>query len=150
MADIAKSVVFEDDQNSTPKKRGGKPPHVPTEDSRDLVLRMLQDGKPQTEIADWLEIDKITLRKHYYDELASADDELTAQVKASLFQNATVHNNVSAQIFWMKARAGWSEKNRVELSGNLGVAPDLTKLTDDQLSQLRAIVVSSTGEPGND
>ena len=32
----------------------------------------------------------------------------------SLFRGATEGNNVAAAIFWMKARAGWSEKQRVE------------------------------------
>ena len=34
-----------------------------------------------------------------------------------LFNMATSGNNVAAAIFWMKARAGWREKNQVELTG---------------------------------
>ena len=57
---------------------------------------------------------------------------------------ATEGNNVAAAIFWMKARAGWSEKQRVEH----GLAPNYTvisgvpraadDLTDEELMRIAA------------
>ena len=37
--------------------------------------------------------------------------EANLKVAQSLFQMATNGKNVAAAIFWMKARAGWREKN---------------------------------------
>jgi phage terminase small subunit len=42
-------------------------------------------------------------------------------------------------MFWLKTQAGWRETNRMEHSGTLGTY-DLTKLSDDQLRQLAAIL----------
>lgn len=124
----------------------GRKPHDATPERRELVAAMARDGRTQFEIAEWLEIDRLTLRRYYYEELCEADEEMTAKVKDSLFKNATEHNNVTAQIFWMKVRAGWSEKIKLEHSGEIATGSiDLTKLTDEQLAQLRTIAVSAIG-----
>jgi hypothetical protein len=74
-------------------------------------------GVPQPDIAVHLGVDPKTLRKHFREELDRGSIEATTKVAQSLFNMATQGNNVAAAIFWMKARAGWREKNQIELTG---------------------------------
>lgn len=126
------------------------PMHEPTEELRAKVRALSSFGIKQDDIATYIGVAPKTLRLHYREELDCGTVEANAKVAECLFKNATEHNNVTAQIFWQKTRAGWSEKMMIEHSGAIGSGPDITKLTDEQLEQLRAIVVSSTGEPGSD
>lgn len=63
----------------------------------------------QAEIARFLEIDAKTLRKFYRDQLDLGTMKANAAVARSLHKMAT-EGNVAAAIFWLKARAGWSER----------------------------------------
>jgi len=89
----------------------------PTDEQRRLVRAMSGFGIPQPDIATHLGIDPKTLRKHLREELDRGSIEATAKVAQSLFNMATQGNNVAAAIFWMKARAGWREKQEVHHSG---------------------------------
>lgn len=89
----------------------------PTEDQRRTVRALSGYGVPQDGIAIHIGIDAKTLRKHFRDELDRGSVEATAKVAQTLFHLATVEKNVPAVIFWMKARAGWREKNQIELTG---------------------------------
>lgn len=81
----------------------------PNDKDRAVVRAMAGYGVPQHDIAKVLHIHDDTLRKYYHQELATAETETSAQVAHSLFLNATQHNNVAAQIFWLKTRARWKE-----------------------------------------
>src|SRR4051794_29743072 len=85
-------------------------PHVPTPTSRQQVQAMAGYGIDQEKIAAIIGICDKTLRKHYRNELDLGLDKANSLVAQALFQNATANNNVTAQIFWMKTRAGWREK----------------------------------------
>ncbi|CAM5658024.1 hypothetical protein MAUB1S_11454 [Mycolicibacterium aubagnense] len=65
----------------------------------------------QGEIAIILGVDEKTLRKHYREELDRALSKANAKVGANLFKIATGTGReaVTAAIFWLKTRAGWSE-----------------------------------------
>ena len=89
----------------------------PTEEQRRLVRAMSGFGIPQEQIATHLEVDAKTLRKHFRAELDRGMTEANVKVAQSLFTMATSGKNVAAAIFWMKARAGWREKQSVELAG---------------------------------
>ena len=88
-------------------------------------------GVPQPDIAVHVGIDPKTLRKHFREELDRGSIEATAKVAQSLFNMATQGNNVAAAIFWMKARAGWREKQEIELSSRT-----IRQATDDELLRL--------------
>lgn len=90
--------------------------YEPTEERRRLVSALSGFGVPQEDIATHIGIDAKTLRKHYREELDRGMVEANAKVAQSLFRMATQGNNVAAAIFWMKARAGWREKQTVEHS----------------------------------
>ncbi len=90
--------------------------YEPTEEQRRTVRAMSGFGIPQEDIATLLELDPKTLRKHYRRELDRGSIEATAKVAQTLFQMATSGENTAAAIFWMKARAGWREKQEITLS----------------------------------
>ncbi|TQE96068.1 MAG: hypothetical protein FKY71_16850 [Spiribacter salinus] len=94
----------------------GRPAHEPTDQQRRQVEAMAGYGIPHLDMAAVIGIDRKTLEKHYRRELDTGSTKATAKIAESLYRQA-VEGNTSAAIFWMKARAGWSEKTRHELSG---------------------------------
>lgn len=90
-----------------------------------MVEALASCGIPQQKICDVIGIKaEATLRKHYGTILKTAEPKANAMVAQSLFKKATGNgaSSVAAAIFWLKTRAGWSEKNRVELTGADGGA----------------------------
>lgn len=103
----------------------------PTDDQRRTVRALSGYGVPQEGIAIHIGIDAKTLRKHFRDDLDRGSVEATAKVAQSLFHLATIDRNVTAAIFWMKARAGWREKQVIQF----GDRP-LEQLSDADLERL--------------
>ena len=97
-------------------KRGPKP-YEPSEEQRRLVKQWAAFGQTQEMTARKLGIDLKTLRKHFRDELDLGGAEATAAVAGALFKKATQKDDTTAQIFWMKTRGGWSEKQKHEVTG---------------------------------
>jgi len=114
-------------------------PHNPTPETQAQVEALSGYGVRHDEIALYLGIDPKTLRKHYRKQLDAGAVKANVSVARSLHKQATEGGNVAAAIFWLKARAGWREKQEVELSGP-GGGPiqtlDTTKLSDAALKEL--------------
>lgn len=124
------------------------PPHSPSEETRAEVRALSGFGITQDDIARYLDIDPKTLRKHYRDELDTGTTHANAEVARSLHKQATEGGNVAAAIFWMKARAGWREKQEVELSGPGGgpiATLDASKLSDAALKELMSARAATDG-----
>lgn len=83
--------------------------HEPTAETRSNVKALASVGTTQEHIAIYLDIDVKTLRKHYRRELDTALILANSNVAKSLYKNAN-EGNVTAQIFWLKTKGGWSEK----------------------------------------
>ena len=115
---------------------------VPTEQQRHLVHMMTITGVRQDEQARALRMTPKTLAKHFREELDQAKVVTTSNVSGALYRNA-MDGNVSAQIFWLKAQAGWREADRLEITGAQG--KDL--LTDTEKEQrLAAIMMAHKGK----
>src|ERR1700677_1040127 len=110
----------------------------PTEDQRRTVRALSGYWVPQEGIAIHVGIDAKTLRKHFRDELDRGFVEATAKVAQTLFHLATVEKNVACVIFWMKARAGWREKQEVHMTMRT-----FEQMTD---AELEFLVRSSGGD----
>jgi hypothetical protein len=106
----------------------GRPRYQPTEEHRHQVKVLAGFGIQQAEIATLIACDAKTLRKYYRLELDSGATEANIRVARSLFNMATKEGNVAAQIFWLKARAGWREPPRDANVGGTGtpVAADFS------------------------
>lgn len=85
--------------------------HAPTQQSRKQVEAMAGYGVPEADIGQVLSIDPKTLRKHYRTELDRGHIIANTKVAENLFKIATGTGReaVTAAIFWLKTRAGWSE-----------------------------------------
>jgi hypothetical protein len=88
----------------------GAPSFAPTPEQRRMVHAMAGYGVPQDDIALVIGITSRTLRKHFRHELDVAVIEANTRVAQCLFKQATTPGNIGASIFWLKARAGWREK----------------------------------------
>ena len=83
--------------------------HEPTTETRSNVKALASVGTTQEHIAIYLDIDVKTLRKHYRRELDTSLIIANSNVAKSLYKNAN-DGNVTAQIFWLKTKGGWSER----------------------------------------
>ncbi|GLK86674.1 hypothetical protein [Ancylobacter defluvii] len=97
---------------ATPLKAArGRPTFKPTDENRKMVEAMAAYGVREDEIADIMDIDPKTLRKHFRRELDLGHIKANVKVAESLYQTAIKggREGVTAAIFWLKTRAGWSE-----------------------------------------
>jgi len=99
------------------KKLITKPPHEPTEATRQTVQLHTMVGTNQTDIARVLDIDEKTLRKYYRDELDLAKAKANATIGGALFNKAKT-GDTAAMIFWMKTQAGWRESTNIDHTSN--------------------------------
>ena len=86
---------------------GGEPEHEPTIETRAKVVAFSCAGFNQAMIANYLDIDDKTLRRHYRDELDKAKMEKTIILSESLFRDAQ-NGNEQAREFWLKCQARWA------------------------------------------
>jgi len=91
--------------------------HEPTDTGRKLVGLHAMIGTPQETIASILGIDPKTLRKHYREELDHALAQANATIGGALFNKAR-NGDIAAQIFWLKTRAKWRERQELDLTSS--------------------------------
>ena len=105
--------------------------HKPTDESRAEVKALASFGLPQEDIAEYVGVSHVTLRKHYASELKLSAIKANATVSKFLFNMASgqaVKIGASygecsrAAMFWAKTRMGWRETDRLEHSGPDGGA----------------------------
>lgn len=89
------------------------------------VMLLASFGITQEEIAEYLDIGVETLRKLYSRELKIANTNATKNVATRLYHKAVVQDDLKAQIFWLRTRAKWSEKDAEEENKNISIAEKL-------------------------
>lgn len=117
---------------------------VPTQEQCVKVKIMAGCGMPHEMISAQIvnpttqaPIDEKTLRKVFRSELDGGKAAANGLVAQSLFKKATGNGpqSVTAAIFWMKAQAGWKDRQQIELTGNVGVTHKVAAdLTDEELA----------------
>ena len=113
--------------------------HKPTDESRAEVKALASFGLPQEDIAKYVGVSHVTLRKHYASELKLSAIKANATVGKYLFslasgqalRNGASHSECArSAMFWAKTRMGWRETDRLEHSGpNGGAIPVEIKRT---------------------
>lgn len=103
----------------TEQRTRGRPSYEPTDRDRATVKSMSAYGIPDYDIAKVLSVDPKTLRKYFWAELETGHIQANAKVAESLFKKATGEGNQSVQaaIFWLRARAGWRDRQPEEEIG---------------------------------
>jgi hypothetical protein len=79
-------------------------------------------GLPHEQISLIIGCDAKTLRHYFHHELKSGNAKATAKVAQTLF-NKAIGGDVASMIFWMKVRAGWSERTILSHTGPDGESP---------------------------
>jgi len=113
--------------------------HEPTKATREVVKLHTMVGTDQRVIADILDIDPKTLRKHYRAELDQSKAKANATIGGALFNKAK-SGDTTAMIFWMKTQAGWRERQEIDHTssdGSMTPMPlDMTKLPPEVLEAI--------------
>ena len=120
------------------KKLITKPPHEPTEATRQTVQLHTMVGTTQADIARVLDIDEKTLRKYYRDELDLAKSKANATIGGALFNKAK-NGDTAAMIFWMKTQAKWAERHELDHSS-----------TDGSMKPVDKVEISIVGQDSTD
>ena len=107
----------------------GRPLHHVTDTNKDLVRELKSFGLNHGEISKILKISEDTLERHYRHELDIALAEANSKVARSLFQKAVYDNDTTCQIFWLKTRARWRDKDDSES----------TQATEKLLEEVKAL-----------
>lgn len=137
------------------KRKPGSNAYEPDDNDRKQVLVLVGMGLTHDQIAKVMGISDESLRKHFREELDTGEAKLNAKVAQNLFNIATSKQSgcVPAAIFWMKTRAGWREKDRVELTGADGgpiqfeaKTVDVDDLDEEQLDALEMALLSVKGK----
>jgi len=81
--------------------------HKPTPESRAKVEALTSFGVTQQDIANYMDIDDMTLKNHYEIELRTAAINANEKVAKRLYAKAVEQDELQAQIFWMKTRGRW-------------------------------------------
>ena len=97
----------------------GRPAHEPTPEKREMARTLSAVGVTHEDIANKMQISADTLVKYYKTELDDGRIDANATIAQSLFEQAK-NGNTSAQMFWLKTRAGWKERQVNELVGANG------------------------------
>ena len=125
--DGVKADIVQADSVETGKDKGGRPPHLPSADTRNKVFMLSTVGTRHEDIATVLGISADTLTKYYKEELDKGRIEANASVAETLFKQAK-EGNTTAMIFWLKSRAKWKESTQHEISGNPDGSPVEVKI----------------------
>lgn len=135
-----------------PRKKRGRPPHVPTAVFRQQVMKFKGLGLTDDQTASMLMISDETLRRYYRKELDTAAIQMNTNVAQNLYNIATDPDHKSsaqAAMFWAKTRMHWRETNRTEITGADGKDLQLTgprdvidsrDLSPDQRDALKDII----------
>lgn len=111
--------------NKPVKNKGGRPPHVPTDGTRQTVALHATVGTRQEVIAEILGISVDTLQNYYRSELDTSREKANAAVGGALYKKA-MSGDTASMIFWLKTRARWRET--VDISNEDGsLKPEATQ-----------------------
>lgn len=132
----------------TPPNKGGRPEYQPIETDRRKVKLMAAMGIPLHDVSKVIGVSEPTLRKYFPVEIEAGHIEANTQVAGALFRAATdkTKPNVTAQIFWLKVRAGWREDRGLPLVPPAEQPPKEAPLGKKEEANLRAL----TAERGTD
>ena len=104
-----------------------KPSHKPTDETRAQCRALVAYGIRHDEIAKYIGITKMTLYKHYRDDIDKAVPTAQAKVGKFLFEAASgdalakgaSHSDcLRAAMFYAKTQMGWRERQEIDLTTN--------------------------------
>ena len=115
-------------KNEQEKRKRGRPRHLILATTQLEVYKLSRVGTRHEDIAILLGFSEDTLAKYYRKELDRGRIEANAAVAGTLYEKAK-QGDTAAMLFWLKTRAGWSEKITTELTGEGGAPINIKVIT---------------------
>jgi hypothetical protein len=115
-------------KNEQEKRKRGRPRHLILATTQTDVYELSKVGTRHEDIAVLLGFSEDTLTKYYRKELDKGRIEANAAVAGTLYEKAK-QGDTASMMFWLKTRAGWSEKNTTELTGEGGAPINIKVVT---------------------
>lgn len=112
--------------------------HKVTDKTKAEVSALVSFGITQAEIATFLGISVDTLDRRYRLELDTAVTRANATVARALYNKAVKENDLTAQIFWLKTRGRWRERDDPEKDEMRIMLARLVSAERPELDGLRA------------
>lgn len=95
------------------KSKGGRPTFKPTKEQREKVESMAGYGLTAEQICNLVEVSRGTLFKYFGEELKQGEGKAHAQITHRAFDMARSGRFPAMTMFWLKCRAGWTEKIQI-------------------------------------
>jgi hypothetical protein len=95
-----------------------------------LVKKLTAYGVRQEFIAQEVGVSRKTLQTHYREEIDLGAARANAQMAEALYKKA-IEGDTTCMIFWLKTRAGWSERFIFDQSSLLKVISDRPMTTQE-------------------
>jgi hypothetical protein len=92
-----------------PGNKGGRPPHIPTEQSRERVREMAAAGARLIDIAVDLDISDQTVLKYYHDDFRRARVKAYAKMGKSIYDRG-IAGEAWAATLYAKTQMGWTDR----------------------------------------
>lgn len=102
-------------ERKRPNQKSPNQKHVPTDETRKLVRRMAAAGLSKQQAAHVLGMKSQTQVTHHYDEEWTQGAAEAIFGVAGLLYRKALQGNVTAMIFYLKARAGWRDRGPVDV-----------------------------------
>jgi hypothetical protein len=124
------------------KRQGsGRTAFRPTEDQRELVQQLAAFGLRHSDICIFVKttsgkhISEPTLHKYFSDELDTGRVKANVRIAQTLYKKAMA-GDTACLIFWLKTQGGWSEKQKVELTGSNGGPIQSVAMTREEIREI--------------
>ena len=122
------TATIEPEKECLKKRQRGRPRHLILATTQLEVYKLSRVGTRHEDIAILLGFSEDTLAKYYRKELDKGRIEANAAIAGTLFEKAK-QGDTAAMLFWLKTRAGWSEKITTELTGEGGAPINIKVIT---------------------
>ena len=131
-----------------PEKSGTIQRFIPNDPQRRLVIALVSNGLTQKQISVVLDTSVETLRHHFAPQLGEGFTRIYAAISGNLVRKA-LGGDKTCIIFWLKARAGWRETTRNEVTGGDGNPLDLRAVSTKDLIAAIAATERISGPAGS-
>lgn len=124
---------------AAPPRPPGRPPFIPTETEKNLVKLAVAIGFTKEQIGRLVRpgdggVSGKTIQRHFAAELAMGREWATMAVANRLF--ATANSNLpaatTAAIFWLKAVAGWRDRDPIKASASVAFGEGVGESDGDE------------------
>ena len=137
-----------------PSKKVGRPKFVVTKEMCDKAERYASQGLTQEQIALALGIGQSTLYRNQnefveFGEAIKRGKGKGIQAVTNVLYNKALEGDNTSMIFYLKNRAGWQDKIEKETIIEQRQVIDLTRISDDELRNLKQVLTRAVTPSGN-